>query len=119
MELLERLSARSLYVTFIFELQNLKKPQPVMSHSFQQTNKVMSNLLYSVYRDMKLFVREAVKMKEDVKKLKSSLIRSQNSVIKLQSERFEGKSKQLESVQTAVKYAVQESVEAEIRSLAS
>ena len=51
-----------------------------------------------------------------MEELKSSLIRSQNSVIKLQSERLEGKSKQLESVQTTVKSAVQETVQAEIRS---
>ena len=55
------------------------------------TKKVMSKLLYSVYSEMKLFVREAVKMKEDVEELKSSLIRSQTSVIKLQSELLEGK----------------------------
>ena len=124
MELLERLSARYVYATNAyqdfhswitrleeaatydeseFSAEQLKKPG-------KPNKKVMSKLLYSVYSEMKLFVGEAIKIKEDVEELKSSLIRSQNSVIKLQSELLEGKSKQLESFQTTVKSAVQESV---------
>ena len=51
-----------------------------------------------------------------MEELKSSFIQSQTSVIKLLSELLEGKSKQLESVQTTVKSAFQETVQAEIRS---
>ena len=130
MELLERLSARSVFVTEAYEdfhiwITRLEEASTCDESEFsaeqfekpsKPTKKVMSKLLYSVYKETKIFVREAVKMKEDVEELKSSLIRSQNSVIKLQSELLEGKSKQLESVQTTVKSAVQETVQAEIRS---
>ena len=130
MELLERLSNRSVFVTdayvdfhiWITELEEASTcdESEFSAEQFEKpgkpTKKVMSKLLYIVYRDMKIFVREAVKMKEDVEELKSSLIRSQTSVIKLQSELLECKSKQLESVQTTVKSAVQDTVQAEMKS---
>ena len=51
-----------------------------------------------------------------MEELKSDLIRSQSTVIKLQAELLETKSKQLESVHSTVKTAVQDTVQAEMKS---
>ena len=56
------------------------------------------------------------KVRNDVEELKSCLIQSQNSVIKLQGELLEVNSKQLQSVQTVVKTAVQDTVQTEMKS---
>ena len=75
-DILERLSARSVYVTdayqdfhnWITELEEASTcdESEFSAEQFEKlgkpTKKVMSKLLYSVYREMKLFVREAIKM---------------------------------------------------------
>ena len=92
MELLERLSARSVYVTDAYEdfhiwIKRLEEASTCDDSKFsaeqfekpgKPNKKVMAKLLYSVYSEMKLFFGQAIKMEEDVKKLKSSLIRSSN-----------------------------------------
>ena len=88
MELLERLSARSVFVTEAYEdfhiwITRLEEASTCDESEFsaeqfekpsKPTKKVMSKLLYSVYKETKIFVTEAVKMKEDVEQLKSSLL---------------------------------------------
>ena len=107
MELLERLSARSVFVTDAYEdfhiwITRLEEASTCDESEFsaekfekpgKPTKIVMSKLLYlqCVQRDEDICQRSCtVKMKEDVEELKSSLIRSQTSVIKLQSELLEG-----------------------------
>ena len=80
------------------------------------TKKVSSMFMYSMYNEMGNVVRESLKAMKDVEELKSCLIRSQESVIKLQSELLEVKYKQLESVQVTVKSAVQDTVKSEMKS---
>ena len=80
------------------------------------TKKVFSKLMYSMYYEMSIVVRESLKAMKDAEELKSCLIRSQESVIKLQSELLDVKSKQLESVQVTVKSAVQDTVKLEMKS---
>jgi len=80
------------------------------------TKKVSSKFMYSMYDQMRVVVRESLKAMKDAEELKSCLIRSQESVIKLQSELLDVKSKQLESVQVAVKSAVQDTVKSEMKS---
>ena len=72
--------------------------------------------MYSMYNEMSIVVRESLKAMKDAEELKSCLIRSQESVIKLQSELLDVKSKQLESVQVTVKSAVQDTVKSEMKS---
>ena len=55
-------------------------------------------------------------LKNDVQELKSHLISSQAKVVKLQGELLDTKSKELQSVETAVKAAVQDTVQAEMMS---
>ena len=69
-----------------------------------------------MYYEMSIVVRESLKAMKDAEELKSCLIRSQESVIKLQSELLDVKSKQLESVQVTVKSAVQDTVKSEMKS---
>ena len=73
-------------------------------------------MYYSMYHEMSIVVRESLKAMKDAEELKSCLIRSQESVIKLQSELLEVKYKQLESVQVTVKSAVQDTVKSEMKS---
>ena len=80
------------------------------------TKKVSSMLMYSMYNEIGIVIRESLKAMKDVKELKSCLIRSQKSVIKLQSKLLDVKSKQLESVQVTVKSAVQDTVKSEMKS---
>ena len=70
----------------------------------------------SMYNEMGIVVRESLKAMKDAEELKSCLIRSQESAIKLQSELLDVKSKQLESVQVTVKSAVQDTVKSEMKS---
>ena len=61
------------------------------------TKKVSSKFMYSMYNQMRVVVRESLKAMKDAEELKSCLIRSQESVIKLQSELLDVKSKQSET----------------------
>ena len=80
------------------------------------TKKASSKLMYSMYNEMRIVVSESLKAMKDNEELKSCLIRSQESVIKLQSELLDVISKQLESVQVTVKSAVQDTVKSEMKS---
>lgn len=90
----------------MFSVEKFEKP----------VKKVLSNLMYNMYYQLNSVVGETLNAMKDVEELKSFLIRSQESVIKLQRELLEAKANQLESVQTTVKSAVQDTVQAEIKS---
>ena len=129
MDILQRLSVYSTYITeenedynswitepaeamncdnksIEFSIETLKKPVKL----------VLVKLLYSAYQTTSAHVRTFLEIKEDMEELKSDLIRSHSTVIKLQlgAELLEIKSKQLESVHSTVKTAVQDTVQAGI-----
>ena len=88
-----------------FSVEKFKKP----------TKDVLATCLFSAYQNIKCYMRNFLEISNDVVELKSHLIKSQNSVIKLQAELLEVNSKQLDSVQTAVKTAVQDTVQTEMK----
>ena len=87
-----------------FSVETFKKP----------VKSVLIKLLFSAYQTTSSHVRTFLEIKNDLEDLKSDLIRSHSTVIKLQAELLEIKSKQLESVHFTVKTAVQDTVQAGI-----
>ena len=126
--LLQRLSGHSTFfnethqdfnslISNVAEATNCEDRTWVSVEKFEKPfKKLSSNLMYNMYNQMSSVVGETMNVMKDIEELKSCLIRSQESVIKLQRELLEAKANQLESVQTTVKSAVQDTVQAEIKS---
>ena len=129
MDILQRLSCYSNYITdeqedyniWIAELAeatNCDNRSEFSVETFKKPVKsVLIKLLFSAYQTTSSHVRTfLVEIKNDLEELKSDLIRSHSSstVIKLQAELLEIKSKQLESVHSTVKTTVQDTVQAGI-----
>ena len=127
-DLLQRLSGHSTFfneahedfnalISNVAEATNCENRTRFSVEKFEKpVKKVLSNLMYNMYNQLNSVVGETLNAMKDVEELKSFLIRSQESVIKLQRELLEAKANQLESVQTTVKSAVQDTVQAEIKS---
>jgi hypothetical protein len=126
-DLLQRLSGHSKFfneanedfnalISNVAEATNCENKIRFSVEKFEKpVKKVLSNLMYNMYYQLNSVVGETLNAMKDVEELKSFLIRSQESVIKLQRELLEAKANQLESVQTTVKSAVQDTVQAEIK----
>ena len=127
MDILQRLSVYSTYITeehqdhngWITELaeaMNCDNKSEFSVETFKKPVKsVLVKHLYTAYQTTSAHVRTFLE-KEDMEELKSDLIQSQSTVIKLQAELLEIKSNQLESVHSTVKTAVQNTVQAEMKS---
>ncbi len=97
-DLLQRLSVYSTFFTEadedfniliskIAEASGCKDRTEFSAEKFEKpTKKVSSKLMYtySMYNEMGIVVRESLKVMKDAEEMKSCLIRSQESVIKLQ-----------------------------------
>ena len=80
----------------------------------REVKSVLVKHLYSAYQTTSYHVSTFLDTKKDIEELKSDLIRSHSTVIKLQAELLEIKSNQLESVQSTVQTTVQDTVQAGI-----
>ena len=69
----------------------------------REVKSVLVKHLYSAYQNTSYHVSTFLDIKKNIEELKSDLIRSHSTVIKLQAELLEIKSNQLESVQSTVK----------------
>ena len=107
----------TVWVNALKEASNCEEESDFSAEKFKKpTKEVLSKCLYTAYQLIDSYMGSFPKVRNDVEELKSCLIRSQNSVIKLQGELLEVKSEQLESVQTVMKTAVQDTVQTEMKS---
>ena len=111
-------STYSSWIGEVMELSNCEDRSDLSAEKFKKlTKNVLAETLYNTYKMMdEYYLNCYSSLKYDVQELKSHLISSQAKVVKLQGELLDTKSKELQSVETAVKAAVQDTVQAEMMS---
>ncbi len=96
---------------------NCHDEEEMTAERFKRLNKdVLAGWLVDFIGDVKRHRDLMRDLRSDLDNVKTELIASQSSVIRLQTELLENKSNQLKTVQSAVQNTVQETVHAEIRS---